>query len=355
MWPAVPSVSGFTTLDLYLLAPPGTLRRMEPGEAEPLSQLRRGVLEYCVLALLREQERYGFELVRSLSAVDGLVTSEGTIYPLLTRLRKEAARDDVLAGVRLGPAAPLLPPDRRGRRGAGGVQPTTGPGSATVSTHCSPQEEGMTTMRRDPLVDDYLRRLEAAAADLPRERRAELVGEIEEHVDAALGEGGDDEAAVRNVLERLGLARGDRRGGRAAAGGAPRRAGALETAALIVLSVSFVLPVIGYLIGAALVLASKAWDGREKAHRPADPAVRRPGRRRSSCSPARRASPTATRSTPGSGRWRSRCCSPTSSRASSAAAVPRLAAAAAYGGVRRRMRSSSSSGSPRPSRLLVST
>ena len=36
-----------------------------------------------------EQERYGFELVRSLSAVDGLVTSEGTIYPLLTRLRKE--------------------------------------------------------------------------------------------------------------------------------------------------------------------------------------------------------------------------------------------------------------------------
>jgi PadR family transcriptional regulator PadR len=55
-----------------------------------LSQLRRGVLEYCVLALLRQQERYGFELVRSLSAVDGLVTSEGTIYPLLTRLRKEA-------------------------------------------------------------------------------------------------------------------------------------------------------------------------------------------------------------------------------------------------------------------------
>ena len=60
----------------------------------------------------------------------------------------------------------------------------------------------MTTMRRDPLVDDYLRRLEAAAAGLPRDRRAELVGEIEEHVEAALDEAGDDEAAVRNVLER---------------------------------------------------------------------------------------------------------------------------------------------------------
>ena len=36
-------------------------------------------------------------------------------------------------------------------------------------------EEGMTTMQRDPLVDDYLRRLEAAAADLPHERRGELL------------------------------------------------------------------------------------------------------------------------------------------------------------------------------------
>ena len=63
---------------------------MEPGEPRyVLSQLLRGVLEYCVLALLREDDRYGFELVRTLSHVDGLVTSEGTIYPLLTRLRKE--------------------------------------------------------------------------------------------------------------------------------------------------------------------------------------------------------------------------------------------------------------------------
>jgi uncharacterized membrane protein len=117
----------------------------------------------------------------------------------------------------------------------------------------------MTTMRRDPLVDDYLRRLEAAAADLPRERRKELVAEIEEHVDAALAEAGDDETAVRNVLERLGSPEEIA----AAAGVAPER-GHLETAALIVLSVSFVLPGVGYLIGAGLVLASKAWNGREK-------------------------------------------------------------------------------------------
>ncbi len=54
-----------------------------------LTQLRRGALEYCVLALLTTEPRYGFDLVRRLGDVDGLVTSEGTIYPLLSRLRKD--------------------------------------------------------------------------------------------------------------------------------------------------------------------------------------------------------------------------------------------------------------------------
>lgn len=54
-----------------------------------LSQLRRGVVEYCVLALLRQEERYGFELAQMLTELGGLVTSEGTIYPLLARLRRD--------------------------------------------------------------------------------------------------------------------------------------------------------------------------------------------------------------------------------------------------------------------------
>ncbi|HTP21246.1 MAG TPA: PadR family transcriptional regulator [Solirubrobacteraceae bacterium] len=54
-----------------------------------ISQLRRGVLEYCVLALLRDGERYGYELVHTLGDAEGLVTSEGTLYPLLSRLRRE--------------------------------------------------------------------------------------------------------------------------------------------------------------------------------------------------------------------------------------------------------------------------
>ena len=55
--------------------------------------LRRGTLEYCVLALLRGGERYGVELVHRLGQVDGLTTSEGTIYPLLSRLRREGLVD----------------------------------------------------------------------------------------------------------------------------------------------------------------------------------------------------------------------------------------------------------------------
>jgi PadR family transcriptional regulator, regulatory protein PadR len=64
---------------------------MEPGrpDRDTVSQLRRGVLEYCVLALLRDDERYAVDLVHALSGVDGMVTSEGTLYPLLSRLRRD--------------------------------------------------------------------------------------------------------------------------------------------------------------------------------------------------------------------------------------------------------------------------
>lgn len=60
-----------------------------PAQDALLTQMRRGTLQYCVLALLATDERYGFDLVRALAEVDGMVTSEGTIYPLLSRLRRD--------------------------------------------------------------------------------------------------------------------------------------------------------------------------------------------------------------------------------------------------------------------------
>jgi Domain of unknown function (DUF4190) len=57
----------------------------------------------------------------------------------------------------------------------------------------------------DPLVDDYLRRLDAAAAALPTHRRDELISEIRDHLQEALRRSPtSDEVAVRNLLERLG-------------------------------------------------------------------------------------------------------------------------------------------------------
>ena len=59
-----------------------------PETESAVVQLRRGVLAYCVLALVTGEERYGLDLVSELVG-SGLVASEGTVYPLLARLRRE--------------------------------------------------------------------------------------------------------------------------------------------------------------------------------------------------------------------------------------------------------------------------
>lgn len=56
---------------------------------EWLSQLRRGILEYSILLLIKNKSMYGYDLLTSLSKWDILSTSEGTVYPLLRRLEKD--------------------------------------------------------------------------------------------------------------------------------------------------------------------------------------------------------------------------------------------------------------------------
>ncbi len=68
-----------------------------------LYQMRRGAIEYCVLALLQSEDRYGFSIVRTLTEADGLVTSEGTVYPLLARLRNDGLVDTYLRASSEGP------------------------------------------------------------------------------------------------------------------------------------------------------------------------------------------------------------------------------------------------------------
>jgi PadR family transcriptional regulator, regulatory protein PadR len=50
-------------------------------------QMRKGVLEYCILHIISRGEVYASDMLEELTAVKIMVV-EGTLYPLLTRLRK---------------------------------------------------------------------------------------------------------------------------------------------------------------------------------------------------------------------------------------------------------------------------
>ena len=54
-----------------------------------ITQLRKGLMEYCVLLVLRRGESYGYEIVQALKEMDALAVSESTIYPILARLKAE--------------------------------------------------------------------------------------------------------------------------------------------------------------------------------------------------------------------------------------------------------------------------
>src|SRR5271166_2596009 len=50
-------------------------------------QLRKGCLELAILAALWDGRRYGLEILRRLESDSDLIVSEGTVYPLLSRLK----------------------------------------------------------------------------------------------------------------------------------------------------------------------------------------------------------------------------------------------------------------------------
>jgi PadR family transcriptional regulator PadR len=53
------------------------------------TQLRKGMLELCILNAIKGTSLYGYNIVRKLRKIEGLVISEGTIYPILSRLKRE--------------------------------------------------------------------------------------------------------------------------------------------------------------------------------------------------------------------------------------------------------------------------
>ncbi len=65
---------------------PGSARDPETGDKWEV-QLRKGCLELAILAALWEGKRYGLEILWQLENDSDLIVSEGTVYPLLSRLK----------------------------------------------------------------------------------------------------------------------------------------------------------------------------------------------------------------------------------------------------------------------------
>lgn len=59
------------------------------NEFEWVVQLRRGIMEFCILQLLHKKACYGYEIVSYLEKFKYISINEGTLYPLLRRLQKE--------------------------------------------------------------------------------------------------------------------------------------------------------------------------------------------------------------------------------------------------------------------------
>jgi PadR family transcriptional regulator PadR len=79
-------------------------------------QVRKGVLELCILNALAEKERYGYELVKYLVDIPGLGMTEGTLYPLLSRLRTQGLVSTRLEESSEGPARKYYSLTREGKK-----------------------------------------------------------------------------------------------------------------------------------------------------------------------------------------------------------------------------------------------
>ncbi len=65
------------------------------------SQMKRGILDMCVLSLVNRKDCYGYELVNRIS--ECMQVTEGTIYPLLKRLKDKGSIDSYIVESQEGP------------------------------------------------------------------------------------------------------------------------------------------------------------------------------------------------------------------------------------------------------------
>jgi PadR family transcriptional regulator PadR len=80
------------------------------------TQLRKGLLELCILNIVGRQRVYGYDIARQLRDLDALVVSEGTVYPILSRLKRDGLVRATLEQSPEGPARKYYELTRRGEQ-----------------------------------------------------------------------------------------------------------------------------------------------------------------------------------------------------------------------------------------------
>jgi PadR family transcriptional regulator PadR len=80
------------------------------------TQLRKGILELGVLAALRGRRLYGYDIVKRLGNIPGLVIGEGTVYPILSRFKRDGLVITTLVESNEGPARKYYELTPTGRR-----------------------------------------------------------------------------------------------------------------------------------------------------------------------------------------------------------------------------------------------
>lgn len=93
-------------------------------ESAVFSHLRRGVLEYCILAMIDVEPLYGLEIARRLGRHDVLLQSEGTLYPLLARLRRQGLVETSQVRSSAGPPRRYYTLTKEGRAALETFRPT---------------------------------------------------------------------------------------------------------------------------------------------------------------------------------------------------------------------------------------
>jgi len=110
------------------------------ARSEHATQLRRGVVEACILGLLAREPMYGWQLADKLISGGEIIASIGTLYPVLTRLRERGEVSSFHAPSESGPPRRYYELTAAGRQSLQAFRDDWGAFTASVTDFITPEE-----------------------------------------------------------------------------------------------------------------------------------------------------------------------------------------------------------------------